>query len=120
MLSLASDVVNNADLAEPWTIQRNPGFFGQGGWSATPPQVISAYGTVSLANPKQIDMLPQADRVTEARVFHSSTPMFVDSADRGITADVLIWKSIQYKVRREIPYPGRSWFGAIAVRMEGA
>jgi hypothetical protein len=119
MLQELGDVVNNPDIAENFQILRNPGVYAQGGWQGSTQQSFSVYGTVSLASQKEIQMLPDADHVTEARIFHSSTPMYVTSEDKGITSDILVWKNINYRVARELPYGVRGYYGAIAVRMAG-
>jgi hypothetical protein len=119
MISVLPDTVNNADIAEAFSILRNPGQFGQGGWQASGQQQLTAYGTVSLASQKEIAMLPEADRITEARIFHSSTPMYVTSEDYAITADILIWRGVQYRAMRQLDYSQRGYYGVIAVRMAG-
>jgi hypothetical protein len=120
MLSNLLDVVNNPDLAENFQIQRNPGAPGAGGWQAGEPVVIQAYGVVSVAQPKQLEMIPEADRVHEMRVFHSSQPMYVTSEDYQITSDVLVWNGVSYRVLSVGNYPNRGgYYEAVAARMAG-
>jgi hypothetical protein len=120
MLSNLLDVVSNPDIAECFTIQRNPGIFTQGGWQAQEPVTIQAFGVVSVASARQLEMVPEADRVHGARVFHSSTPMYVTSEDLGITSDILIWNGISYRVMSVGPYQNRGgYYEAVAVRMAG-
>ena len=71
------------------------------------------------ASNKQMEVIPVADRVSEIRLFHSSTPMLVTSEDKGIVADVLVWRNIKYRVLAEIPQPQRGYFAALAARMVG-
>ena len=119
MLTCLNDVVTNADIAENFTIMRNPGAPGAGGWQGSAPQAIAAYGTVGLASPRAIDALPEADRVGEIRAFHSTTRMYVTSNYDGITSDVLVWRGQQYRVLQAPEQPQRGYYAAIAARMEG-
>lgn len=120
MLQVLQDSVNNPDLAEPFTIIRNPGKNGPSGWQAGPTQEISTYGTVGLASPKQINALPEADRIGELRLFHSSTRMFATSQHAGITADILVWRATKYRVIVAPDQRQRGYYAAIASRMAGS
>jgi|HubBroStandDraft_5_1064220.scaffolds.fasta_scaffold210164_2 hypothetical protein len=119
MLQCLQDSVNNPDLSENFTILRNPGTYGQGGWQTSPQVQIQAYGTVGRASNKQMEVIPEADRISEIRLFHSSTPMLVTSEDGVMTADILVWHGIQYRVLAAIPQPQRGYFAALAARMLG-
>jgi hypothetical protein len=119
MITALQDAVNNPDVSEPFTIQRNPGTFAQGGWQASAPQNIKAYGTVGLVGAKYLDMVPEGDRARELRMFHSSTQMYVSSEDLGITADLLIWNGVSYRVLAAVERPQRGYFAAIAARELG-
>jgi hypothetical protein len=119
MLFTAPDALANADISENWTILRNNGRFATGGWQKSPEE-IQAFGTSSPAGPREIDMIPEADRVSAIRVFRTTRPMFVTSADLSITSDTIVWKGQKFRVFRVFEYPQRGWWGAVATRMEGA
>jgi hypothetical protein len=120
MLQVLQDSVNNPDLAEAFTILRNPGIEGPGGWQGGPQQQIQAYGTVGLASPKSLEAIKEADRVSEMRLFHSSTEMYVTDEDKGITADLLVWHGKQYRVVTVPQQPQRGYYAAIAARIQGS
>lgn len=114
------DVINDPDLAEGFTILRNPGKPGAGGWVAGAPQQIPAWGVVSVASNKEIQMLPEADRVSEVRTFHTQTALYVTSEALGLTADILVWNGVQYRAMVVAEYPNRGgYYEAIAVRIGG-
>jgi hypothetical protein len=119
MLWTAADTISNPDIAEPWTIIRNPGQFAAGGWQVQQTLNISAYGTVSVASPRELEMIPEADRVHANRVFKTTQPMYVTDANQSLTSDVIYWKGIKYRVLRVFEYPQRGWWGAVAARMSG-
>lgn len=118
-----SEVVEDPDLAEPFTIIRTSGQFGAGGWLADTPQNITAFGVVSVATPKEIADLPvEADKIKEVRAFWSTTPMFVTNAvgvAAGATSDVLVWQGVQYRVLALPDYSNRGYYKALAIRMAG-
>jgi len=120
MLANLLDVVSNPDICEGFQIQRNPGVFAAGGWQAGQNVLIQAYGVVSVASARQLEMIPEADRVHGTRVFHSATPMYVTSEDKGITADILIYNGVSYRVMSVGNYANRGgYYEAVAVRMAG-
>ncbi len=120
MLSILQDAVNNPDMAESFTILRNPGQFAAGGWQVRPQQKIPVYGTVGLATNKDLEMVKEADRVHEIRMFHSSTEMRVTSAEKSLAADILLWRGVRYRVVVAINRGERGYYGALAARMSGS
>jgi len=114
------DVVNSPDLAEPFTILRQPGSFGAGGWQTSQPQNIPAFGVVTVASHKMLQMIPEADRVNADRMFLAECPMYVTSEVNGITSDILVWMGVKYRVMAVGQYQNRGGFYyAIASRMKG-
>lgn len=72
------EVVSDPDMVapEPYTILRSVGQFVAGGFqSATTP--IQMLGPVQQASLKELDMLPEADRVSSVRSFWSTIPILV-------------------------------------------
>jgi hypothetical protein len=119
LITSYQDAINNSDIAEPFIILRNPGAQKLGGWAAGAQLSIKAYGTVSVASPKQLNALPEADRITGTRVFVSTTPMYVSSEDLGITSDQLQWKGDLYRVMFVSDRSNRGFYSAVATRMAG-
>jgi hypothetical protein len=122
MLQALQDAVTNPDLSEAFLIIRSVGVFAVGGWQDTKTQ-IAAYGTVSVATQRELDSIPEADRVHAARVFHSTTAMYVTNASRADgtrgTSDLLAWRGDQYRILAVRNYSQRGYFSAIAARMAG-
>lgn len=114
------DVVNDPDLAEPFTVLRQPGSFQQNGWQTSTPQTIQAFGVVTVATQKALQMLPEADRVNAERMFIAECPMYVTSEDNSITSDILIWCGVKYRVMVVGEYENRGgYYCAVATRMKG-
>ncbi len=72
------DIVADADMIspEPWTILRSVATFGWGGVQ-TSITSIPATGPVRVASNREIQMLPEADRVGSIRAFYSALPLYV-------------------------------------------
>ena len=113
-----SDVVSDPALADAFIIERSQGGFVAGGWSNSVDR-IPAFGVVSVANQDELQMIPEADRITGARVFHSTQEMFVTGADRNGLSDVLIFEDVKYRVYNVFGYGNRGYFKALAARMVG-
>lgn len=123
MIEALIDAVSNADIAEPFTIKRSTGSFAAGGWQSSN-TALPAYGVVSVAQDTYLEMVPEADRVHGARVFVSTTPMYVTSDERldqtAGTSDILIWNIQKYRVHSVGNYINRGFYYAVATRMRGA
>lgn len=124
-------VIDDGVLSEAWTIRRSTGVFTIGGWVTTP-TLVSAWGVVSVATEQDLEMLPEADRITGSMVFHTQTRIYETQVDQpgygegavGIVtqrvSDIMIWNYQQYRVLHVGPYPNRNYWKAIAARMQGA
>lgn len=114
-----SDVVSSNDFAEPFTIRRSSGSFVAGGWSQTTTD-IAALGVVSIARDKDLDSLPEGDKVKEAIVVHSTQEMMLTNLANSRTSDLLIWMGQSYRVLSVANYSNRGYYKAIAERILGS
>lgn len=123
------DVINDPDLGEPFTILRSTGQFGPGGWQDTRSS-IDVFGLVTQSSQKQIESIPEADRVHSMRTFITECPMYVTDETRdtndgsGTTgsgaSDILVWNGVNYRVIGVNNFSNRGGFYlAIAARMSG-
>jgi len=118
------DVTNDPDLAEQATVLRSTGTFAAGGWQSTT-QTLQWWGVVTVASDRQLESLPEADRVHGARVFISEQQLYVTAAQRedgtAGTSDVLLYNGHKYRVASVGPYQNRGGFySAVALRMQGS
>ena len=112
-----SEIVNDPSMAQSFDILRQTGSFQLGGWKANEPQPIDAYGVITVATPKMLQMIPEGDRVGGEMAFISANEMYVTSEKRSGTSDVLTWRCEQYRVMHVAPWVDYGFFIAIAVRM---
>jgi len=115
-------------MAEKFTVVRLEGAWGAGGWQETKRMNITARGVISIASPKQLETLPEADQVHGAIVINTRTPLFgtrigasgPDETAKPGTSDIIVWRGQNYRVLTVYPYRTRGYCWAIAGRMLGA
>lgn len=121
MISL-DDVVNDADLAQPFTINRSTGSFQLGGFKTAVTQVQS-YGIITVAKDQDLQMLPEGDRVSGAMLFHSSTRIYLTEYDPADStqhvSDIILWHNQQYRILYIAPWDDYGYWRATGVRMAG-
>jgi|SRR6516162_1171929 hypothetical protein len=120
-----SFVIDDGVLTEDFMIRRSTGTFELGGW-VTVFTDIKAQGVVSVARPQDLEMIPEADRITGTMVFHTVPRIYVtevdtDPTDFGVqkVSDILLWSYLRWRVMNVFPYPNRKYWKAFAVRMAG-
>ena len=113
-----SEVADDSEMAESWSIIRSAGAFGAGGWIQQS-TTIPAYGVVTVAEAKDLEMVPEGDRVTEIRAFYTTQQLFVTNAQNNQTSDVLVWQGTKYRIIKEPDYNNRGYWKALATRMLG-
>ena len=115
-----SELLNDPDLCESFMITRTTGTFQIGGWVKSVPQVIQAYGAVRNTSGKELEMIPEADRVKNSLTFRSITPMFITSEANSQISDVLSFHGEQYRVLAVKDYSSQGYYLAIATIMGGS
>ena len=118
---LIPDVVIDPDLGESYTILRSQGDYIAGGFTDQKTS-IKAWGVVSVIRPKDLEMVPEGDRVTEGRCFYAQQALYTTRVNpdgsKGIS-DILIWNGVQYRILTVFDYSQRGYWKAIATRMIG-
>lgn len=117
-----SEVVDSADMAQDFTILRSSGFWQNGTWISQTTQ-INGHGVISVASPRDIEMLPEGDVVKGAMVFWSSQPIYgtnVNSQGQAGSSDLLMWRGKQFRVLTVSQYSDYGYYRAVATRMDAA
>ena len=111
------DVVTDPDLAEWYTVERSiDGQFVAGGYTDAK-TTLQMYGVVSRDVSKEMDMVPEGDRVKALRAFWSTQEIFLTN-ENGIS-DVLVWQNEKFRVVAVSNYSNRRYWKAIGARMQG-
>ena len=114
-----SEVINDPDMAETFTILRTTGQFAAGGFVRNAPATLNTYGVVSVATAKDIDALPEGDHINEVRAFWTVDPLYVTNDANSEVSDILVWQGTQYRILTEPDYNNRGYYKALATRMVG-
>jgi len=115
-----ADIINDPDYAKDYTILRSNGFFDEGGFTETITE-IPDYSAVLPTNTKDLEQVPEADRISGSMTFYSSIPLFVtrnNDTDRG-NSDKLRFKNELYKIVKLLDYSDFGLYKAIATRISG-
>jgi hypothetical protein len=111
------EVVTDPDFAQTFTIRRSTGSFVTGIFQSTTTD-IKAVGTISVANAKEVAMVPEGDVIKGMMVFHSQ--VLIQATRPKGASDILIWRGEQYRVLNVFPYVDYGYYKALATRMEAA
>jgi hypothetical protein len=113
-----ADVVNDADFAQAFTITRNSGAWVGGNWIADATEV-PGYGIIEPASSRDVQMIPEGDRVTGMMAFWSSAPLYITDAAAQVTSDQITWNGELYRLLFVYPWSDFGYYKAIGARMVG-
>jgi len=112
-----NEVVNDPDLAEPFTLLRTTGNFVQGGYQPNRTQAIASFGVISSPSGEELKQIPEGDRVEGMITIHTQNEI-KETNPNGIS-DVVLWLGQKYRVIKVWKYANRNFWYAIAGRMAG-
>jgi hypothetical protein len=114
-----SEVVNASEMAQPFQILRSTGAFNNGNWNSEE-QTIQAYGVITIADAKALEMVPQGDIVHGAMAFYSQDEIHVthENGGTGGSSDILIWRGGKFRVLSVKRFIDYGFFMAVATRMK--
>jgi hypothetical protein len=80
---------------------------------------IKMSGTISIASAKQIEFIPEGDRIGGEISIHCVKELFTsrNAPDESGTADELLWHGERYKIYSVNPYSDYGYFSAIGQRL---
>lgn len=119
MLDLSS-VVLDPDFAQTFTIKRFSGQWQAGRFIQTNNEIQMA-GIISIANAKQIEFIPEGDRIGGEIAIHTVQPLYNSrngtDISQGGTSDIVIWHGDKYKIYQVNEYSDYGYYLAIGQRM---
>jgi hypothetical protein len=124
------ELIYDEDFAQGYTVYRETCTWS-GGRTVTAEDTLNYTGVVTAATPKELIILPEADRVSGMMTFYSGSeyPLYTtrlalttstDSDGKDGTSDQLEWHGMRYKIIKVWPYTDYGYWKALATRMEGA
>lgn len=122
MLDLSS-VVLDPMFAQSFIVYRPSGDWVGARFVENEPEEITMIGTISIANAKQIEFIPEGDRVGGEIAIHTTVPLYcsrnaVDSSGNNVSyvADEILWHGERYKIYQVNEYNDYGYYFAIAQR----
>jgi hypothetical protein len=112
-----SEVITDPDFAQPFSILRTTGSFGEGGWIPNASTSIPTYGVITVANEKELDQIPEGDRIKGAMIFHTVTE--IRTTNVGGISDQIEWNGDLYKIYQVAPWKDYGYYRAIGSRLTG-
>ncbi|ENK0558917.1 hypothetical protein AB2T19_003769 [Clostridium botulinum] len=114
-----SRVINDPRVSQTFIIFRKPGKWERGRFIPEKDEIeINMRGVISVAKPKDIEIIPEGDRVGGELVIYSTQEIFTTrkvEKDSG-TSDELLWHGERYKIYSVSPYIDYGYYKVIAMR----
>lgn len=98
-------------------ISRYSGEWLGGEYVCQTPEKMEARGIITLARPKDINMLPEGDRVLGGIRVLTTIPLMPTNPNG--TGDIITWRGAQYKVMTVSPDIDYGFFRSICTRLDG-
>lgn len=76
-------------------------------------------GVITVASAKEVNMIPEGDRINGAMVFYSLVPLHTTTNNPNAISDIIEWQNNKYKIMQVNPWIDYGYYQAVAVRMEG-
>lgn len=114
-----SRVLNNPKVSTDFIIYRKNGEWINGRFAEVE-NSITFHGTISVAKPKELEWIPEGDRVGGELSIHCTEEIFTtregDSENEAGTSDELLWNGERYKIYAVNPYGHFGYYSAIAMK----
>lgn len=81
------------------------------------PIIFTVAAIVTVAQPKDLQLVPEGDRVQGAMKFSTNTELHVTSGEA--LSDELIWRGARYKILTVTPDIDYGFYRAIGTRLDG-
>jgi hypothetical protein len=118
MISLA-DVISDPDFAQSFTVTRTNGKFVAGGFQTTV-KTLQAYGIIQPATSKDLEQIPEGDRVQGMMAFYTTIQVYTTSLKNQGLSDQITWDDEQWRLQYVFEWQDFGYWKALGVRMSGA
>lgn len=113
-----SRVVHSNHFAQKIKVRRREKVWREGELVLDNSQNLIMYGIVTVANPQDLQMVPEGDRQTGAMKFLVTERLYTTS-NRGRISDQIEWRGAWYKITAITPDIDYGFYRAIGTRLEG-
>lgn len=114
-----SAIVSDPAFAQVFNILRSTGSWLNGVWQSATVSVPS-YGVIANPSVRELEMIPEGDRVKGAIVVWTVAEIFTTHATEGAggSSDIVQWRGHNYRVLEAKVWADFGYYRAIAVRMK--
>ena len=112
-----SRVARSNKFVQRIRVQRTESEFVRGEVKPTAPTTITMYGIVTVAQPKDLHMVPEGDRITGAMKFITTEQLY--PTRKAYTSDVVTWRGAKYRIITVTPDIDYGFYRSIGTRLEG-
>lgn len=114
-----SRVTQNPNIGQPFTIIRETGAFGRGGWQTQNTTEIAAFGVIGPPGEEELAQIPEGDRVKGVLQVLTNVPLYATQAARAGISDKVRWHGDLYSVTSRLPWGDAGYWSAILLRTTG-
>ena len=116
-----SEALLSPEFLQTVKVYRNIGGYWEKGKFIQEEQVFREEMVVCTASDKEIEMLPEGDRIKDAKTFHCLKELFItqDEENSSRTSDMLEWKGHRYKIITLTDNSDYGYYKAYAVKVRG-
>ena len=116
-----SRVLLSRQVRQTLKIFRSTGSFGLGGWVEGVPTEISIQGAAWPSTNKEIQQVPEGDRVQGMISFACKQELYVTRiGETPGTSDQIEWRGDRYKILQLLNFNDYGFNVAVGVRLQGA
>lgn len=122
LINPARRVLRNPHFRQTIRIYRSEGHFGAGGWieDIPSPAYFDTTGVVWPSSAKEIEQVPEADRIVGMMTVATETQIYATHASGTPgTSDQLEWGGERYKVIQLLPFSDYGFFVGVCARLVG-
>ncbi len=113
-------VVHSPRMSQRITILRRGGSWQHGTWvQDEQPAAVVMRGIVTMAGAKDLQMVPEGDRVTGSIKILTTERIFITDDTYSGTTDMVLWRGARYRVVTVTPDVDYGFYRSVATRLDG-
>lgn len=112
-----SRVARSKRFVQKITVIRTESQWVRGEVVPSDPETKTMLGIATVAQPKDLQMVPEADRLTGAMKFITTEELYPTRA--SFTSDIVLWRGAKYKIITVTPDIDYGFYRSIGTRLEG-
>ena len=113
-------VVHSPRMSQKITILRRTGSWVAGTWvQSDKPETVIMRGIVTMASAKDLQQVPEGDRVTGSIKILTTDRIYITDDASGNITDMVFWRGARYRVVTVTPDIDYGFYRSIGTRLDG-